>query len=832
MKIQPSGPSPARVLIVGEAPGADEEARGVPFVGPSGYLLSQMLSEAGIDRATCRITNVTNERPPYNDIGKFFPKTKKEGIPLGGSYVRNRACSREIKEGVEELKAEILRTRPNIILACGGTSLWALSGHDSILKWRGSQLHEDLTGQQFQVIPTLHPAAVLRDFRQKSITVHDFRRASQYQSGRKFAKPEWKFLVRPSLSDVLETVWELREKLRRDGGLTLSLDIETRLGHTSCIGVAWSKTEALCIPLMARGFPDGYWSLDEEALIQHELHLLLKDPLVQVIGQNLLYDAQYFWRWLKYVPRITFDTMIGQHALFSDLPKSLGFIASLYCESYTYWKDEGKNWDEKGDETVLWEYNCRDCCYTYEVYESLVNLTKQMGRSSVQAAQQDLFWPVLSAMLSGVLIDLEARERLRKDLAAAIEGRRSLLEAILGHSFNPNSPKQMKALFYDDLKLPVQQTRAKKGQPGRPTLNDEALQALAKIEPLVAPIINCIGDLRTLRIFQSTFVEAALDTDYRMRSSFNIGGSESGKTAPKTYRISSSQNAFGTGANLQTIPSAKSKSVGKAAARAKAGGLAGLGDPLSLPDLRSIFVPDPSRTFFNGDLDRADLQVVAWEAQDELLKSALKLGADIHLLNAFALEGKEPPPLEELVKTHPRYETHYGPRKHLREFAKVFCHATNYVGSPRTIAAHTGRLVREIERAQANWFGQHPGIKQWHNRVQHDISKWRFVENRFGYRWHIFDRIDNILPEAVAWIPQSTVSNVINKIWQAYYNEIPEVEVLLQVHDSLAGQFPTDQRDYYLARMADLSAIVVPYDDPLIIPFSIGTSQKSWADCG
>ena len=244
-----------------------------------------------------------------------------------------------------------------------------------------------------------------------------------------------------------------------------------------------------------------------------------------------------------------------------------------------------------------------------------------------------------------------------------------------------------------------------------------------------------------------------------------------------------------------------------------------------------MFGPDAGYTFFDMDLDRADLQVVVWETDDAMLKAALRQGADIHLLNAYIIDGKEPPPLEELVETHPRYKDHRGPMKLKREFAKVFCHATNYVGSPRTIAGHLGRTVAEVDRAQKIWFGAHPGIKKWHERTEQQIQKHRFVENKFGYRWYIFDRIDMILPEAVAWIPQSTVSIVINKIWNNIYKNCPDVEVLMQVHDSLAGQFPTHKKTACLAAMKEQSSIVIPYDDPLIIPTGIGTSETSWGEC-
>jgi hypothetical protein len=244
-----------------------------------------------------------------------------------------------------------------------------------------------------------------------------------------------------------------------------------------------------------------------------------------------------------------------------------------------------------------------------------------------------------------------------------------------------------------------------------------------------------------------------------------------------------------------------------------------------------MYGPDPGYTFFDMDLDRADLQVVVREADDPMLKAAMALGTDIHLLNVYTLDGHEPPPLEELVESHPKYSDHRGPRKHKREFAKVFCHATNYVGGAKTVAAHTGRSIHEIDRAQKAWFGAHPGIERWHRRVEAQITKYRFVENRFGYRWYIFDRLDGLLPGAVAWIPQSTVGCVINQIWLNFYRSVPEVQVLLQVHDSLAGQFPTHRSASVLPAMQDAAKVVIPYEDPLIIPAGIKTSTVSWGDC-
>ena len=354
------------------------------------------------------------------------------------------------------------------------------------------------------------------------------------------------------------------------------------------------------------------------------------------------------------------------------------------------------------------------------------------------------------------------------------------------------------------------------------------MMKLAIKEPLIRPLVSAIGDIRTLGKFISNFLTRRLDSDGRWRCSINIGGSASGKSAPKTYRLSTSESAFDTGANMQNIPSEKSKSIGKAAARAA---LANVGDPYSLPNIRSIFVPDPGQVYIELDLQRADLFVVAYEANDTILKRVMHSGADIHLANAFSLEGKSVPPIEELVEGHPAYLSHRKPMKLIREFAKVWCHGTNYGGQPRTMSANTGRSLAECERNQRIWFGAHPGILEWHERVKTQVASRRFISNRLGYRWYIFDRIDSIIPEAIAWIPQSTVSIVINRIWLSIFKRAPWIQVLVQVHDALCMQCPKDRMQEALHIIDECAKVIVPYPDPLIIPYTINTSLKSWGDC-
>lgn len=849
MLVRPDGPIPARIMLVGEAPGYDEERVGTPFVGASGQELNRMLHEAGIMRSECYVTNVCKSRPPNNWLGHFVAQSKKaaaEAPPGKFKPLRDKKVTQEVIDGYTTLQAEVGAVNPSVIVACGNLALWAFTGKWGITKWRGSYLSPDGTfgagsparvgeaasGQHLQkqcvVIPTYHPAAVLRQWDWRSVGINDLRRAKDILAGKVPVKPAWNFRLRPNFSQVMDCLQTLHRRFETGERLWIDFDLETRAGHIACAGLSWSLVDAISIPFMCVENKEGYWSIEEEAYIVWWLWRVLCHKNCQVRWQNGLYDAQYTWKHWHFVPNGCQDTMISQHSVFGDMPKALAFQASMYAAWYVYWKDEGKKWDKTMREDDLWSYNCEDCVYTREVGEVELQLPAKLGfNPAVQQFQQDLFWPVLEAMKRGVAVDFKKRGALALELQEHIAAREQWLIDVLGHPLNPQSPDQMHKLFYDDLQVKPIMKRVRNEHTGlmemRPTLDDDALTQIATREPLFRPLCHVIQDHRTLNVLLSTFVMAKLDEDGRMRCSFNIGGSESGKSAPRTYRLSSSKNAFDRGANLQNIPSEKSKSMGKAIKRGSMG--------FTLPNVRELYVPDAGKTFFDLDLDRADLQTVVWESEEPDFKKAMQMGVDLHLWNAYVLQGKEPPSLEELVESHGLYLDHRGRMKYAREFAKVFCHGTNFGGGAKTMAGHVGVTVHEADRAQKIWFGAHPGIKKWHGRVEVQIKAHHMIENKFGYRWYIFDRIEGMLPEALAWVPQSHTACVINRIWMNFYKHLPEIEVLLQVHDSLAGQFPTHLKDKLIPKMRELSKIVIPYPDPLIIPTGLKMSAVSWGDC-
>lgn len=570
--------------------------------------------------------------------------------------------------------------------------------------------------------------------------------------------------------------------------MRLSVDIETRAGHIACIGLAWNEYQAVCIPLMCVEQPEGYWTEEEELAIVAKLREILTHPAVEVIGQNFLYDAQYFHRHLLFRPRLVRDTMIAQHVCFGTMPKGLDFLSSMYCRHHVYWKDDGKTWTNE-DEDQLWRYNCEDACRTFEVDTVEQANIDKMGLREVHDFQQRLFWNVLDAMILGFRVDARRKNDFSTELVSAIADREAYIEDVLGHTLNPKSAPQMQKLFYGDLKQkPVLNRKT-----GNPSCDDEALRKVSSREPLLKPLCQAILEHRSLGVFLSTFVEARVDVDGRMRCSFNIAGTE-------TYRFSSSQNAFGSGLNLQNIPK----------------GDEGDDAILRLPNVRKLFIPDPGMELFDIDLSSADLRIVVWESDEPEMKAMLRAGLD---------------PYTEIAKEfyHDASITKKDPR---RQTFKSFAHGTNYLGTAKGLAERLGLAVHQAELTQKWYFGKFPRIAKWQNDLKAQVEKRRMVQNAFGYRRYFFERIEGtIFNEAAAWIPQSTVACLINRAWVAIGERLPEVQILSQVHDSLVGQYPVDLRDTMPGKIVECSQIVIPYDDPLVIPVGIKTSTRSWGDC-
>lgn len=153
----------ARLMFVGEAPGREEDAQGLPFVGRSGKLLDRMLAAIGLERDEVYIANVVPWRPP----GNRTPTPQEAEI-----------CKPFIRRQIELVD-------PDVLVFLGGASAKLLAGtSDGILRLRGRWLDYDTGTRPIKAMATLHPAYLLRTPIQKRLAWRDFLKIKAALDGR------------------------------------------------------------------------------------------------------------------------------------------------------------------------------------------------------------------------------------------------------------------------------------------------------------------------------------------------------------------------------------------------------------------------------------------------------------------------------------------------------------------------------------------------------------------------------------------------------------------------------------------------------------------------
>lgn len=323
------GPRDARVMFVGEAWGQQEElAGGVPFIGASGQELQRMSSDAGLRLGDCLLTNVLALRPPDNKVEALCAKKADVGpgyaLPAlrhPGHYLRP-----EYLPELQRLRDEISAVRPNLVVALGATATWALLRTTAIGSIRGA-IAESVLLPGLKVLPTYHPAAVIRNWSWRTIVVADLLKARREAKFPEIRRPARYIYVNPNLEGINQWISETVLNPPR----YLAVDIETKAGQISCIGFARSRSEALVVPFVDLNQSNGsYWdSLGAELTAWAKVRLLLESSIPKIF-QNGLFDLQYLAR-MGFRPRnCLHDTMLLHHSLYPELQKGLGFLGSIY----------------------------------------------------------------------------------------------------------------------------------------------------------------------------------------------------------------------------------------------------------------------------------------------------------------------------------------------------------------------------------------------------------------------------------------------------------------------------------------------------------------------
>ncbi len=573
-----SGARDAEVILVGEAWGAEEATAQRPFVGQAGKELDRMLFEAGLRRDQILCTNLVDTRPNLeNDFAAGFTQATKEP----GVLFRGLNCTEILTSGLAKLDALIAQVKPRLVIGCGNWPLWALTEHPvtsdkstkskvdgksrklpvGITKWRGSQTFtKEIQGVRYPFLPIFHPAAILRDWTLRHVTVHDLRaRAARFLTqNTSWEAPPRRALPAPSFEQALSYLLAILSKLDSGRECWIACDVETyERKSISCVGIATDELGALCIPFFY--FPSSepntssvnYWTLQQEFELSRLLRAVLTHAFARVTNQNIIYDAQYLNR--NYGIRLTpaFDTMVAHHLGWPGTPKNLGYLSSLYCDHHLYWKDDSDEWNSRSmGHLDLWSYNCEDTLRTLEITHVLRQSLSQLGMAELMAGRMFEWQLAFAIMRRGTNYDQELRLKYRSDLMdISNELTTWLLEAMpenLRYSGSTpwfRSPIFQREIFYDRLKIaPILHKKTK-----QPTLDKEALEQLRKKATWLAPIFDRLEIMRSIGVYSENFLNIRLMPNGRFGTEFDIAG-------PESFRWASRKNAFDEGGNFQNIP--------------------------------------------------------------------------------------------------------------------------------------------------------------------------------------------------------------------------------------------------------------------------------------
>ncbi len=771
-------------MLVGEAPGYYEEQAGVPFVGPSGQIVDRCLEKAGIDPSETYKTNVVKIRPPNNEI------------------FRLKELGTKVEDFLPQLWEEVDAIKPNCILAIGNTALKALTGETGIKNFRGSILPNSRTGLP-KVVPTIHPASLMHggdmlSWKELHIIQFDFKRAAEQSLSREYCAPQRTLITAKSSLDLVRFFDRAMPKKE------LVYDIETFRAIPMCIGFSFSRHEAISVPLLDIASPqnaDGIPMHDMVFLWQTIADILL-DSQYNLIGQNLKFDQGRLTDIGLETNTPYFDTQLGFHTLYSELPKKLGFISSILTEE-PYYKDELEEYNPKKDKlNKRLTYNARDCAVTFEVYEEI---KKQLEEVQMLDFFFEKIMPLHKFYFNmerrGIKIDLEERKRLIKKYERYTGVVHRAIEHDLGFDLNVNSPKQVGAAIYGHLKCPIRKDT------GEETL--EMLMLNAVKDERRRRILGNILKERKSRKTTSTYLKSNLSSNSRATTVVNITGTESGRTS--TSKPKAPVVAEPEGFAFQTLT--KHGDVGS--------------------DLRRMFVPDPGKCFIECDGSQAEDRVVCNLARDDeglaiLNKKEFKYNKfgikdDRHTLTAMMILNLD----FEIIDDE------------MRQLGKRIRHAGNYMMGKRRLSMLAGISEYRAGKCLDIFHAQNPKISQvfWEEIKQALQDNDQVLYSPHGRRRQFLDRWgEDLWKEAFSYIPQATVSDH-TKFTAVWISErYPWIEFLMESHDSFLAQIPIERIDE-TARIfkeeyekpIDFSRCSLQRGE-LIIPAEIQIGRKNWKE--
>ena len=588
-------------------------------------------------------------------------------------------------------------------------------------------------------------------------------------------------LTRPQLEALIATLQE---------STAFAFDSETDSldpMQANLVGLSFATQpgKAAYIPL-AHEYPGAPQQLDRGATLA-ALAPLFADAGKKKIGQHGKYDLHVLRRHGIEVAGYADDTMLESFVLNSGSSRhDMDSLAKRYLGYDTIKYEEVAG---KGAKQILFSqvalddatrYAAEDADITLRLHRTLSpKLALEPGLERVYREIEMPLVPVLERIENnGVMIDGNELRRQSANLSKRMLAAQQKATELAGRTFNLDSPKQLQALLFDELKLPA----VLKTPTGQPSTNEEALEAIADQHELPRIILEYRGLAKLRSTYTDKLPEMVNRDTGRVHTSYHQAGAATG-------RLSSSDP------NLQNIP-----------IRTEDG-----------RRIRKAFVAPPGRKIVACDYSQIELRIMAHLSEDPGLVRAFESGADVHKATAAEVFGRK---LEEVTGNE-------------RRAAKAINFGLMYGMSAFGLARQLGIGRGEAQDYIALYFSRYPGVRDFMERTRQQAREQGYVETVFGRRLYL-DYINkgtqgqraSAERAAINAPMQGTAADIIKRamvaVDQWLADHASRALMILQVHDELVFEAEQDFVDRLLQEVTLRMSGAAQLSVPLVVDSGVG----------
>ncbi|MBL0030081.1 MAG: DNA polymerase I [Rhodanobacteraceae bacterium] len=539
-------------------------------------------------------------------------------------------------------------------------------------------------------------------------------------------------------------------RLRAAGRFAFDTETSSLDAHQAeIVGLSFAVEtgEAAYVPLAHR-YPGVPEQLDRAAALA-AIQPLLEDEAITKIGQHGKYDMHVLANHGIAMRGYRHDTMLASYVWNSTATRhDMDSLAQKYLGYATIKFEDvaGKGAKQIGfadvDLEPATEYAAEDADVTLRLHEVL-----QARLATVPALQrvyQDIEMPLVPVLqrmeARGILIDAQRLREQTQQLRRRMHEITTRAHDLVGHAFSLDSPKQLQAVLYEELKLPV----LAKTPTGQPSTNEDAITDLAEQHELPRMILDYRGAAKLANTYTEKLPGQINPRTGRVHTSFH-------QAIAQTGRLSS------TDPNLQNIP-----------IRTEDG-----------RRIRTAFIAAPGYVLLAADYSQIELRIMAHLSEDEGLLRAFRDGVDVHRATAAEVFGVDADQVS-------------GDQ---RRAAKAINFGLMYGMSAFGLAKQIGVGRGEAQDYVNRYFNRYPGVRAFMDRIREQAKRDGYVETVFGRRLHLNEIHSRNAAQragaeraAINAPMQGTAADVIKRAMLAvdvWLGDRDDARMLLQVHDEL-----------------------------------------------